>query len=84
MEQVCIRIEEDFLQAMEKAMKRNGYATKTEFIRESVRERLKNLEKEEALARLRKLYGSSKRKTTDEDLHKAGEKAFKEMEEKFK
>ena len=84
MEQVCIRFEEDFLQAMEKAMKRNGYATKTEFIRESVRERLKNLEKEEALARLRKLYGSSKRKTTDEDLHKAGEKAFKEMEEKFK
>ena len=84
MEQVCIRFEEDFLQAMEKAMKRNGYATKTEFIRESVRERLKNLEKEEALARVRKLYGSSKRKTTDEDLHKAGEKAFKEMEEKFK
>ena len=84
MEQVCIRFEEDFLQAMEKAMKRNGYATKTEFIRESVRQKLKNLEKEEALARLRKLYGSSKRKTTDEDLHKAGEKAFKEMEEKFK
>ena len=84
MEQVCIRFEEDFLQAMEKAMKRNGYATKTEFIRESVRQKLKNLEKEEALARVRKLYGSSKRKTTDEQLHKVREKLAREYEKRFK
>ena len=81
---ISIRFEDDFLQAMEKVMKKQGYATKTEFIRESVRERLKALEKEEALAKVRKLYGSSKHKTTDEDLHKAREKAFKELEEEFK
>ena len=38
------------------------------------------LEKEEALLRARKLYGASKRKTTDAQLHKAGEKAFRELE----
>jgi len=30
------------------------------------------------------LYGASKRKTTDEELHKAGEKAFEELEKELK
>lgn len=84
MEPICIRFEDDFLSAMETAMKKNRYSTKTEFIREAVRDKLKELEKEEALARVRKLYGSSKRKTTDEQLHAAREKAFREIEEGFK
>ncbi len=42
------------------------------------------LEKKEALARLQKIYGASKRKTTDEELHRAGEKAFEELDKKFK
>ena len=84
MEQVCIRLEEDFLQAMEKAMKRNRYATKTEFIREAVREKLKYLEREEALKNVEKLFGSSRHKTSDEQLHKAREKLAKEYEKRFK
>lgn len=83
MEPICIRFEDDFLRAMEKIMKRHRYATKTEFIREAVRQKLKELEKEEALAKVRKIYGSSKRKTNDEDLHKAGEKAFEELEKEL-
>ena len=39
-----------------------------------------DLEKEEALIRLSKLYCASKRKTTDEELHIAREKAFRELE----
>jgi len=83
MEPVTIRFEDSFLHDIEKVMKKNRYATKTEFIREAVREKIKELEKEEALTRVRKLYGASKRKTTDEELHKAGEKAIKEIEEEF-
>ena len=83
MEPVTIRFEENFLQDMEKVMKKHRYATKTEFIREAIREKIKDLEKEEALARVRRLYGASKRKTTDEELHEAREEVSKELMEEF-
>lgn len=80
METVSIKLEEDFARLVEKVMKRHHYATKTEFIREAIREKVKDFEKEESIARVRALYGSSKHKTTDEDLHRAGEKAVEELE----
>lgn len=79
-----MKLENTFLKDIEKSMKKNRYTTKTEFIREAIRDKIRDLEKEEALLRLKKLYGASKRKTTDEELHKAGEKAFKELEKELK
>ena len=84
MEQVCIRFEGDFLKDLERIMKRNRYSTKTEFIREAVREKLKALEREEALKNVEKLFGSSKHKTSDEELHKARKKLAKEYGKRFK
>ena len=84
MEIVSVKFEEEFLKDIEKIMKKHRYATKAEFIRESIREKMKALEKEEALARVRRIYGASKRKTTDEQLHKAGEEAFEELEKELK
>jgi len=78
MEPVTVKFEDDFLREIEKLMKKHRYATKAEFIREAIREKIKQLEKEELLQRVDKLFGSSKRKTTDEQLHAAGEKAFEE------
>jgi len=84
MEPVTIKLEENFTEEMEKVMKRHHYATKTEFIREAIRHRVKELEKEEAKARVLKFYGTSPKKTTDEELHRAGEKAIKEIEKELK
>jgi len=84
MEAVSLKLEDAFLRDIEKSMRRHRYTTKTEFIREAIRDKIKDLEKEEALIRLKKLYGSSKRKTTDEQLHKAGEEAFEELAKELK
>ncbi len=84
MESVCIKLEDGFLKDVEKTMKVHKYMTKTEFIREAIRDKIRDLEKERLLMSVRKFYGSSKRKTTDEQLHKSGEKAFKELEAQFK
>lgn len=84
MEPITVRFENAFLRDIEKVMKKHRYATKTEFIREAVREKIKELEKEELLQRVDKLFGSSKHKTTDEQLHVAGEKAIEQLEKKFK
>jgi Arc/MetJ-type ribon-helix-helix transcriptional regulator len=84
MESVCIKLEDTFLKDIESSIKRHRYSTKTEFIREAIRDKIKDLEKEEALLRLNKLYGASKRKTTNKQLLKAGEDAFEELARKIK
>jgi len=83
MENISLKIEPQFIKEIEEVMRRNRYMTKTEFIREAIRDKIKEIEKQETLRNIDKLFGSSKRKTTDEQLHAAGEKAFKQLERKF-
>lgn len=84
METLSLKVDKTFLHDMEAVMKRNRYATKTEFMREAIRFRVRDLEKEEALRRVQQLYGASKRKTTDAELHAARERAFAELEQELK
>ena len=79
MENISLKIEENFLEEIEKVMKVQGYSTKTEFIREAIRDKVRKLQKQEALFKLESMRGSSKRKTTDKQLHEAREKAFNEL-----
>lgn len=84
MENVSIKLEKNFLRVIEEVMKRNNYSTKTEFLREALRDKIKELEKEERLKRIEKLFGSSKHKTTDKQLHKVREELEKLYDKKFK
>lgn len=82
MEIISVRFEEGFVHDMEKAMKWYRYATKTEFIREAVRDKINDLEKQAALLRLQQAYGAGTkkgRKITKADIDKAGEEAVKEL-----
>ena len=49
MENVSLKLEKNFLSAIEKVMKRHNYMTKTEFIRESIRDKIRKLEEKEIL-----------------------------------
>ena len=82
MEPVTIKFEEDFIKFIESIMKRHHYATISEFIRDAFREKVKELEKDEMLKSIEKIAGSSKRKTTDEDLHTARELLAKKFQPK--
>lgn len=82
MEAVTVKFEEEFLDTVEKTMKKHRYATKAEFIREAVREKLNDLEKREYMMRAFKLYGAGMPKhhhITNEDIHKTREKVAREM-----
>ena len=81
---ISIRSEDDFVEDIERTMKGHKYATRAEFIREAIRDKIRGLEKDEALERLRKAYGAGMnkgRKISDKDIHKAGEEAVKEIAE---
>ena len=83
MEHVSIQLDTAIARQIEKDMKEFNYSTKTEFIREAIRDKIDDLEKKEALKRLEKAYGAGlkmhKRVITDEDLHRAREEAALEL-----
>lgn len=86
MDAISLKLDEDFSKDMEKIMKKHRYTTKTEFIREAIRDKIVDLEKQEALLRLEKVYGAGAKKgrtITDEDIHRAGEEAVRELAKKL-
>jgi len=86
MEVISIKMEEQLLQEIDKKLAQHRYSTRTEFIRDAIRQKLSELEKEELLKHIARISGSSPRKTTDKQLHEAREKAFDALErgKKFK
>lgn len=84
METISLKMEDNLLHEIDSKLAKHRYSTRTEFIRDAIREKLSDLEKEELLKAVANLRGSSKRKTTDEQLHAAREKAFELIEKKVK
>ena len=83
MEAISLKLEDGLLKEINKKLGKNRYSTRTEFIRDAIREKLSDLEKEEILRELVRLKGSSKKRTSDEALHQARERAFRLLEGKL-
>jgi len=84
METVSLKLDSKMLNEIDSKVKKERYGTRTEFIRDAIREKLSELEKDELLRSVAKLGGYSKRRTTDKQLHEAGEKAFELLEKGIK
>mgnify|MGYP001617749870 FL=1 len=82
MESITIKVEEDLAKEMDKAMK-PFYSTKTEFIREAIREKLMALRKEYAIEELKKHFGKAKTKTSYKEDREIREKVGKQFAKKF-
>ncbi|MFH1211210.1 MAG: ribbon-helix-helix domain-containing protein [archaeon] len=62
METICLKMEENMLKDMDNVLKNNWYSTRTEFIREAIREKLSEIEREEAIKKLAAMRGAFKPK----------------------
>ena len=82
MQTVCLKMENNLLKEIDSKIKSNRYSTRTEFIRDAIRDKLSQLEKDEAIRNLEKLKGSIKRKSKI-SYEKARELAFKEHTKRF-
>jgi len=49
MEHISLKLEEGFLRAIESSMKKHNYMTKTEFVREAIRDKMRRLEEKDIL-----------------------------------
>jgi Arc/MetJ-type ribon-helix-helix transcriptional regulator len=65
-------MEKSMLDALDSSLSKHRYATRTEFIRDSIRRRLTQLEKEEVFRRLDAMKGSlnGKAKMSDEEARR--------------
>ena len=83
METVTFKLQEDVIKKIDTVLKPLHFSNRTEFIRESIRDKLNSIEKDVVLQQLALFKGASKRKTSDKELHKIREKVFKEYTKKF-
>ena len=84
MEMLSVKVERRLLKEIDGNLLKHRYTTRSEFVRDAIRDKLTELEKKKLLDHVDKIFGSSNHKTTDEQLHKAREKAFEILESKFK
>ncbi len=69
-------MEDSFLKRLNTNMKNKGYSTKTEFIREALREKLEADERELLITEFMKFKGKAKKSTTPTERAATREKAF--------
>jgi len=79
MEIISLKIDPKLLKEIDSNLVIYRYSTRTEFIRDAIRNKIEDLEKQKAIEKVRKFYGSSKRKTTDEELHKVRKEIAEEL-----
>ncbi len=81
---ITLKLEKKFLSEIDKIVDDEGYQSRTEFIRQSLRSGVDEQKLRKAMAETAHLKGASKKRTTDEDLHRIREEVFWEMVERLK
>lgn len=82
MEAVTLKMEKGLLREIDDTLAEHRYSTRTEFIRDAIRFKLTELEKEEAIKKLTKFKGSFKGKAKMGE-EEARDWAFREIAKKF-
>lgn len=84
-EMITLKLDKEFLKEIDAAVKEHHYHSRTEFVRESLRRRVKDLETERLLTHVESMRGALKdRKTTDEEYERNRELAFREISRKLR
>ncbi len=82
METVSLKMDEGLLHEIDSKLEENRYSTRTEFIRDAIRIRLSNLEKEKVIRKLAAFKGSLKGKAKMSEKE-ASKKASSAIAKKF-
>jgi len=79
MEVVTVKFQEEVLKRVDKAIEGHNFNSRTEFIREAVRDKLVELNKDQLMTEFLKFRGKAKHQTTYEDNLKTKEAVGKEL-----
>jgi len=83
MEILTVKLSEGIAKDVNCAIKIFNYSTKTEFIREAIRDKLDSLEQKRTMKRLYGVRGTAPRTVSDEELEAVREKLSRELEKEL-
>lgn len=83
-ELVTFKMDDAFLEEVDKTAKASGFQNRTEFIRAALREKIEETKLKEAMIQLSKMRGKAKRIVSDEERHKVREQLFEEIHKSLK
>lgn len=79
MEMISLKLDEQMLKDMDSTLKKHHYSTRTEFVRDAIREKLEGLTREELMAAFLDTAGKAKKHVSDTELKHIREQAIKEL-----
>ena len=83
MDIVTVRFQEEILKRMDENIAEHNYNSRTEFIREAIRDKLEMIRRENLIDEFMKYRGKAKKKTTYEENRRTKEIVGKELMEKL-
>ena len=83
MQTVTIKLQKETAQKINELVEKEHYGTKTEFIREAIRAKIKEADDEKFLKELAKYKGIAKTKTSDKELRRIREEVGREYAARF-
>ena len=87
METVSVKFQEDVLKKIDTSISLHNFNSRTEFIRDAVRDKLAELSKEDLLKEFLKFRGKARKKTTYEENRKTrdivGNELMAELDKRF-
>jgi len=79
METVTVKFQEEVLKKMDKSIADHNFNSRTEFIREAIRDKLANLSKEDLINEFLKFKGKAKKNTSYEENRETRKAVSKEL-----
>lgn len=79
MEAISMKLDGNMLHSIDETLKENNYSTRTEFIRDAIRDKLEDLKREKVIAEFLRFGGKARKTTTYEQNKKTAEKALLEL-----
>lgn len=83
-EMITLKLDSKFLGDIDHTVKSEGYHNRTEFIRNTLREKLEKIRLNKAMIEIAKFRGISKKSTSEKEYEEIREKAFNNISRKLK
>ncbi|MBW3015550.1 ribbon-helix-helix domain-containing protein [Candidatus Woesearchaeota archaeon] len=79
METISLKLDEGMLHNVDENLKKHNFSTRTEFIRDAIREKLEDLTRDDLMKEFLKFKGKAKKKVSDAELKKIREDVFDQI-----
>lgn len=80
METVTVKFQENVLKKIDESIVEHDFNSRTEFIREAIRDKLSELSKDDLIKEFLRFRGKAQKKLSDKDFKEGRAKASKEIE----